>query len=159
VRAAHSRVQTLRTVLPVLLGILACRGRVPDVAPLQPIQRADGRVVELLLDVDALAERDPDAAARSLRETVAPRADANAAAATRVTVTEPRAQRLHAELVRLTRERSETVQLYARALESRDADVLRQALRRQVQLDRSMDRFEAAVQAAQRAQRVGGCSR
>ena len=137
----------------------ACRGRVPDVGAFGPVLVADGRVLELLTEADALAERDPVEAARNLRETALPRARANWETAGHIVVQHPRADVLRAELVRLTGERVATIELYAGALEHADVETLHIAIRRQVALDRSMDHLEGDVQAAARAPADRGCAR
>jgi hypothetical protein len=158
VAAALALAEPRRVALAgALVLAAACRGRVPDVGPLTPVLQEDGRVVELLLEADSLAERDPDAAARNLRESVLPRARANWEAAGRITVEHPRAQELRRELVRITGERVGTVERYAGALSAHDPEALRTVLRQQAALDQSMDRLEGEVQAASRAPAERGC--
>jgi hypothetical protein len=136
---------------------VACRSRVPDVGPLQPVLREDDQVVELLMEADALAPRDPAAAARNMREAALPRARANWEAAGAITVVHPRANRLRADLVRLTGERASTIEAYATALERNDVSALHETIERQVALDHAMDRLEADFDAAKRAPAERGC--
>jgi hypothetical protein len=130
---------------------------VPDVGAFQPILTEDGRLLELLMEADALAEHDPAAAARNMRESVLPRARANWESAGAISVQHPRANRLRAELVRLTGERASTIDAYATALERNDVSALHEAIQRQVALDQAMDRLEADVEAAKRAPAERGC--
>lgn len=146
-------------MVPVQTVLPACRREgIVDVEPMRPVLETDGHVVELLLEADALSQRDPEAAARNLRETVLPRARTNAEAVGRITVTHPRARQLHQELSRLMEERVRTIEAYADALARRDPSALRDVLARQVALDRAMDRIEGEIQAASRTPTTRGCA-
>jgi hypothetical protein len=144
--------------LLALVALVACGGRAPDVGAFDPILREDNHVVELLTEVDQLAERDPDAAARDLRETILPRARANREAVAHVAVTHPRAQELLRELTHVTTERVATVDGYASALASHDVEALHNVIRRQVTLDQDMDHLEGEIDQARRAPPDRGCA-
>jgi hypothetical protein len=146
-----------RAACALVLALIACSGRVPDVASFDPILVSDGQVVELLSEADHLADRDPHAAARNLRETVLPRARANRDAVGRIVVQHPRARELLRELVRVTDERAATVEAYANALESGDVQALHDVIARQAALDDSMLRLERGVQDAKHAPPERGC--
>src|SRR4051794_4701953 len=107
--------------------LIGC-GRVPDVSAFSPVLEEDGRLVELLIEADALAVRDPASAARNLREIALPRAQTNARHAEQITARHPRARSLLHELVRITSARVTTIDAYANALTNSDAIGLRDVL-------------------------------
>lgn len=148
-------------VVMAAAGVSGCRRRVPDVGAFTPVLEEDGRIVELLMEADALGDHDPRAAARNLRELVLLRAQANWHSAAGIVVGHPRANVLRVELVRLTGERASTIEAYAVALEAGDLQALHDVVHRQAMLDRAMERLEGAVQAATRVapDRACGVSR
>jgi hypothetical protein len=118
----------------------------------------DGRLTELLSEADDLSDRDPEAAARNLREVVLPRARSNQGAAGAVAPRHARAQALARELRRLTDERVATVEAYAQALQSRDLAAQREVIHRQVALENSVHQLQDDIDRASREPASGGCA-
>lgn len=153
---------TRRQLSAVLLTLVAhaCAEAPPDIAGLAPIRAEDTRVVALLREADRDAERDPRAAARTLRELVLPRARANARAAAEVRPTHVRAQALASDLHSLLDERCLRLERYADALARDDLELRLREVRAQRELEDDMGRLERRFEAIERAPPSrAGCSR
>lgn len=137
----------------------ACVQPPPDVAAFGPLRDEDTRVVRLLAEVDRDSERDPVAAARTLRELVLPVARANAAACSAIHPQHPRARALGSDLCGLLDERVTRLGRYADALAARDTAALLRETRAQREMEEDLGRLEPRFAAAERAPATRGCSR
>lgn len=137
----------------------SCRGPGrPDVLAFEPILEEDGTLVTQLNEAMDLAERDPRAAARNLREQVLVRARRNAETAGSLTVRHPRATELRTKLCQFSARRAETTQSLAEALETSNAELLSRTMRSMRQLALDMHALEGDVQRARNEPARSGCA-
>lgn len=131
------------------IEVSACRRQgPPDVAVLDPILVEDGRLVELMIEANQLALRNPHLAAETLRNQVLGRARANAQAAGQTQVQHPTAVPLRTRLCVLAAERAESTAALADALDGSDAEQLSRSLRRVARLANDLQVLEADIQRA-----------
>jgi hypothetical protein len=142
----------------MLLLAFGCQDPSPDVGGFNPALVEDGRLVEILMEADETAARDPTMAARNIRQAVIPRARANYEALGNVVVQHPRARTFKQRLSHVLSDRISTSEQYALALETHDNPGLIAALRRQRELDQSMEQLERDLKAARDARGTRGCS-
>lgn len=131
----------------------------PDVAGFEPILEEDGNLVTLLNEAMDLGERDPQGAARNLREQVVPRARRNAEAAGNLLVQHPRARELRTKLCQHSARRAETTESLADALSHANTTLLSSSLRSMRQLALDMRSLEGDVQRARNDPGRSGCAR
>lgn len=144
----------------LVVALVGCAGPAPDVAPLTPLLREDGRVVELLNEAEALARGgNTESASRNLRTVVLPRARANWEAAGRVTVVHPRSESARRELVRVTAERVDATERLATLLAQGDPAEVPRVFAQMDRVDRDVDRLEAEVDRLRTAPPPRGCAR
>ncbi len=139
-------VLTVGTVAAIAPG---CRREgPPDVASFEPILAEDGRLVELMIEANQLALRNPHSAAETLRNQVVQRARANAQSAGRTQVQHRTAVQLRTRLCALVAERAESTEALATALDGTDPEQLSRALRRVARLANNLQVLEADVHRA-----------
>lgn len=139
--------------------LAACLQPPPDVGATRAVRAEDTRLLVILREVDALSATDPHAAARSLRETIIPRARANAEASAELHPVHPRAERLTQRLTRLTGDRAALLSEYADALDRDDTAALLSVVRRQRQLEDQFTQLDTRMEEAANEPATRGCGR
>ncbi len=114
----------------------------------EPILAEDGRLVELMIEANQVALRNPHEAAQTLRTQVLLRARANAQSAGRTQVNHPVAVALRTRLCSLIAERAESTAALATALDGDDPTALSRALRRVARVATDLRALEGDIQRA-----------
>lgn len=148
-----------RALLPCAFAVAACLQPAPDVSALRPVIDRDTALVVMLREADRVSERDPALAAATLRDTVLPRARANAADAARLDLAHPISRDLARRLADLTEARANLIARYADAMARDDVAAMLREVRAQRQTERDFARLDQEIARAARTPPHRGCSR
>lgn len=157
-RPSFLRRMTLCVVL-IFMALSACLHPAPDLGPTREIRSEDTRLVVLLREVDRVSETDPQGASRTLRDSILPRARANADRASELSPAHPRAARLTRSLAALLNERASLLAAYADALQRDDTAALLANVRAQRQLESRLTALDTRIEEAAAQPATRGCTR
>lgn len=156
-RGGRGRARAL--VLLLLVFVLACSKGAPDVAPMLPVLREDGQIVELLNEAEELARNgNTTNAARNLREVAVPRARANWEAAGHLSLQHPRSQALRLRLAQVTADRLDATERLATLFTDGNVADLHDVMTRMDLVDRSMVTLERDIDRARTQPPERGCA-